>query len=53
MGNVSVTKFSPDSGTILAIGAQCEELVRVFDLAEFPEVVANFNAGNPVKNNLI
>lgn len=48
MGNVSVTKFSPDSATTLAIGAQGEELIRVFDLAKFPEVVSAFNSTNEV-----
>lgn len=49
MGNVSVTKFSTDSATTLAIGAQGEELIRVFDLAKFSEVVLAFNSEDEVK----
>lgn len=49
MGDLHVIKFSPDSGNIMIVGGEKEEMVRTFDLQKFENVIDAFQSNEDVQ----
>ncbi|VDM96277.1 unnamed protein product [Thelazia callipaeda] len=43
LGNLHVCRFSPDSGAVLVLGGEKEEMVKVIDVSKFEEVQTAFS----------
>lgn len=44
MGDLHTLKFSPDSGSVLIVGGEKEEMVRIYDIQKFEKVCEAFRA---------
>lgn len=43
LGGLHICRFSPDSGSILAVGGEKEEMVKIVEISKFEEVQTAFS----------
>ncbi|VDO44801.1 unnamed protein product [Brugia timori] len=43
LGSLHICRFSPDSGSVLAVGGEKEEMVKIVEVSKFEEVRTAFS----------